>query len=84
MLCERIAPNKPQFLKNKLSFMRRFCNKFLFFNRIKFNTNIVLHPKPDENLTKKLSELFAIKNLDSFAKQHHLAKKKLVEYGYGK
>ena len=60
LLCERIAPNKPQFLKNKLSFMRRFCNKFLFFNRIKFNTNIVLHPKPDENLTKKLSELFAI------------------------
>ena len=81
---QRIASNKPQFLKNKLSFMRRFCNKFLFFNRIKFNTNIVLHTKPDENLTKKLSALVLIKNLDSFAKQHNLAKKKLVEYGYGK
>ena len=84
LLRERIASNKLQFLKNKLSFMRRFCNKFLFFNRIKFNTNIVLHTKPDENLTKKLSALVLIKNLDSFAKQHNLAKKKLVEYGYGK
>ena len=116
-LAERITPHRWLFLKNQLLFVRSLCKKFLFFNRIKPNTNIVLqtkldknltkklsvrslckkflesikfntkvklHPKPDENLTKKLSALVAIKNLDSFAKQHHLAKKKLVEYGYGK
>ncbi len=62
--------------------VRNLCRKFL--DNIKFNTKVKLHLKPDENLTKKLSELFAIKNLDSFSKQHHLDKKKLVDYGYGK
>ncbi len=74
-LSEKIVPYR-------LHFLRFFWNKFLFFHHIKWNTKVVPHYKPDENLTKRLSRLFTIKNLDSFAKKHHLDKKKLIKYGY--